>query len=375
MHIAILTRSLPPENCGIGDHSLQLAQALRLQGNKVTIIAGRGNPKKDVYITKDDWSKLGLNELKLHLEKLDIDHLVLQYTPLTFSGARGKQNFSLLDFWKRCSQQWKTSIILHETYFRVWWYPLSLLKGTFEKRLMLLLAETSDHVFTASQPLENELCQKTLLRDKVHRLPLGSHFRAIEINREHFRQQHNISPETNVLTLFGGGTNLWLQRSYIDELDSFLHQSGIPICWLLLGGVPLEWFHLRGSILSPGRLPSEDISAWLQMTDILLMPHKCGLSAKRSTLSAALQHSLPAIGTYGKMTDDFWKDVSGVTLVSPNQPEQFQNAVIKLCIDKPLRESQGKENCKYFKENFSWETIAHTFLRKINVSICQPLKD
>jgi glycosyltransferase involved in cell wall biosynthesis len=369
MHIAILTRSLPPENCGIGDHSLQLAQALRLQSNKVTIVAGRGNPKENIYITHDDWSKPGLNELKLQLEKLDIDHLILQYTPLMFSGARGKQNFSLLNFWRLCSQQWQTSIILHETYFRVWWYPFSWLKGTFEKRLMLLLAETSNHVFTASQPLENELSQKELLRHKVHRLPLGSHFRAVKMDREDFRQQHNISPETNVLTLFGGGTNLWFQRSYIDTLDNFLHESEIPICWLFLGGVPSDWFHLQSPILSPGRLPSDDISAWLQMTDIFLMPHRCGLSAKRSTLSAALQHSLPAIGTYGEMTDDFWKDVPGVTLVSSNQPEQFQNAVIRLCVDKTLRESQGKENYRYFKENFSWETIAHTFLRKIDVDI------
>jgi glycosyltransferase involved in cell wall biosynthesis len=374
MHIAILTRSLPPENCGIGDHSLQLAQALRLQGNKVTIIAGRGNPERDVYITKDDWSKPGLNELRLQLEKLDIDHLVLQYTPLMFSGVRGKQNFSLLDFWKRCSLQWHTSIILHETYFRVWWYPFSLLKGTFEKRLMLLLVEASDHVFTASQPLENELCKKTLLRHKVHRLPLGSHFCAVKIDRENFRQRHNISPETNVLTLFGGGTNLWFQRSYVDALDRFLNESEIPIYWLFLGGIPSDWFRLQAPILSPGRLPVEDISAWLQMTDIFLMPNRCGLSAKRSTLSAALQHSLPVVGTHGEMTDDFWKDVLGVTLVSSNQSEQFQNAVMRLCMDKTLRESQGKENYSYFKENFSWETIAHTFLRKIDVDISQSLK-
>lgn len=42
MHIGIITASMPPFLCGIGDYSLQLAGALRQLGHEASIVAGRG---------------------------------------------------------------------------------------------------------------------------------------------------------------------------------------------------------------------------------------------------------------------------------------------------------------------------------------------
>ena len=108
MKIAIITRNLPPYPCGISDHTILLAKALEYEGHKVTIIAGRGQVDHNRLIIEDDWSSSGLSHLLTKLEQLDVDHIVLQYTPLMYSHNQGRQDFAFVKFWQACSQRWQT---------------------------------------------------------------------------------------------------------------------------------------------------------------------------------------------------------------------------------------------------------------------------
>jgi glycosyltransferase involved in cell wall biosynthesis len=364
MKIAIITRNLPPYPCGISDHTILLAKALEYEGHKVTIIAGRGQVDHNRLIIEDDWSSPGLSHLLTKLEQLDVDHIVLQYTPLMYSHNQGRQDFAFVKFWQACSQRWQTSIIIHETYFQLWTYPLSWWKGEIQKRLLKTLVDISYFVFTASQPLVDELISWGYA-EKTTRLPLGSNFPFVPTNRDIFRQQHSIIPETVILTIFGGGTALKWKRDFVNKLDGYLLTQKIPVSWLFIGGVPLEWFTLSHPILNPGRLSEIEISQWLQISDIFLVPHQCGLNAKRSTVMAALQHGLPIVGTSGYMTDAFWTDLEGVTLVPVNNSHQWCKSVVNICNDVLLRQSHGSSNRDYYQNYLTWEKISNIFLEGI----------
>ena len=147
MYIAIITRTLPPEYCGIGDHTMLLANSLRLLGHKVTLIAGQGEGNDNSLIVEDKWGRNGLDMLLRQLDGLSIDHLILQYIPYGFiTGTKNRNPCSsiihyvaLKKFWKTCGRKWQTSIIVHETYYRVWSYPPSWIKGSIQKYLMTSL--------------------------------------------------------------------------------------------------------------------------------------------------------------------------------------------------------------------------------------------
>lgn len=364
MHICIITKKLTPGLCGLADHSLCFSKALRSLGHKVTIISGEGEKEGSSHILHDDWGKAGLSRLFDKLNNMAIDHIVLQYTPLSFLNRKGWGNFDLVNFWKTCSQYWQTSLILHETYFRVWWYPLSWVRGTQQKQLLKVLVGLSRNVFTASQSLVEEL-RTWRVKSKIVLLPIGSHFPLIQIDRQEIRDKQQIKPEEIVLVLFGGGNALRWASSYVKDLEVYLKQQRIPIRWFLLGGMSPKKFKLTAPIYAPGKLSPEMISALLQEADIFLVPHSCGLTAKRSTLIAGLQHGLPVVGTKGYMTDTFWNEVPGVTLVPMSKPKDFYRAVLNLCTNPMLRQKHGQSNLACYQKQFTWEAITDIFLKNV----------
>jgi glycosyltransferase involved in cell wall biosynthesis len=357
----IITKTLPPAVCGIGDHSVLLGNAIRSRGHQVTLVASSGSPGEDRCIVKDFWRRGALDGLMRKLESMGADHLILQYTPLMFAIDGKYQNFQMADFWSDCSSKWKTSIILHETYFRAWWHPPSLIKGAIEKRLMKMMMRNSNYVFTASQPLFEEIRQ-WFGNARIGWLPLGSHFPFHAIDRQKMKAEAGFSQCDVVLTLFSGGESLRKLSHYVNSVDALLSKNNIAARWLFLGGVKEEWFSLRLPIVSPGFLTPEDLSAWLQLTDIFLMPHISGLSAKRSTLMAALQHGLPVVGTKGPMTDPFWGELPGVVLTPMPGAKAFANSVLKLSHSEGLRKEIGEQNHLYFEQHFTWDRIADGFL-------------
>ncbi len=360
----IITKTLPPDFCGIGDHSERLWNAIRSRGHRVTLVADEGSSGDDRFIVKDFWRRLGIDGFMRKLESLGADHLILQYTPLMFAVNGKYQNSEMCDFWFACSKKWKTSLILHETYFRAWWYPPSLIRGTIEKRLLKLMVQNSNNVFTASQPLLEEI--KQWGGDaKIKYLPIGSNLPLHPIERSKMRCENGIDHNDVVLTLFSGGESLRRLSHYVNGVDALLSKNGIQAHWLLLGGVREDYFSLTLPVFSPGFLPPNALSAWLQLTDIFLMPHISGLSAKRGTLMAALQHGLPVVGTKNSMTDSFWDELPSVVLTPIPGAKAFANSVLNLSYSKELRKEVGQQNRIYFEQYFTWNRIAEDLLEFI----------
>ena len=196
-HIAIITRNLRPHRCGIGDHTHLLGQALQNVECKVTLIAGRGITNDNTIIINDEWDKGGLGYLFDLLKGLNIDHLVFQYIPFGF--LTGKENpiftckhyLALHNFWKKCSEEWKTSTIVHETYYRTWAHPPSLVKGTIQKYLLRSLVSSSHHVFNSSQLFVEEM-KSWGASDKINYMPLTSQFPFLPINRKEMKHEKEI---------------------------------------------------------------------------------------------------------------------------------------------------------------------------------------
>jgi glycosyltransferase involved in cell wall biosynthesis len=365
MKIALLTKSLLPGLCGIADHSINLVGELSSAGERVFVVAGRGRETSVHVDVECDWNHQGLEELFQKLESLDLDHLILQFTPLMYVVEKNRDGHELEQFWKQCAQRWETSIIVHETYFRAWWHPKSWINGMKEKRLLRNMVELSRFVFSASQPLVDEL-RKWRSNANVVFLPIGSNFPIVEIDREATRSRYGIGPDEIVLVLFGGGNSLKWMRGHVDATDSLLVANNVRVRWLLLGGVPADWFSLNSPVIAPGMLTERALSEWLQLANIFLMPHYSGLCGKRGTLMTAMQHGLSVVGTRTAMTDAYWSEVEGVKLLKRSDSRAFAGQVLALARDHRLRKALGETNRDYFNDHFTWQTIARQLIESVH---------
>ena len=295
------------------------------------------------------------------LDRFGSDHVVLQYTPLMYSAGRWRIDRELLRCWRTLAAGRRSSLIVHEGYFRVWWHPPSLVRGTIQKTLLQGFVKEAHHVFTASEQLHWEMSEWALVRRPVL-LPIGSNIPVVEGDAATWRRTHGIDEREIVLALFGGGNALKWSASHVDVVEAKLNEARIPHCWLLLGGVPRNWFNLKARVIDPGWLSPADLSAYMQLTDIFLMPHFVGIAARRTTLMAALEHALPVVGTSGSITESFWREVAGVTLIDAGDAEGFAAAALALCSDRQQRVELGRYNASYFREHFAWPKIVRKFL-------------
>lgn len=364
MRISIITASMPPFHCGIGDHSLHLAGTLRQQGCEVSIIAGRGEASDGVSIVDCDWGSRSLERLFRKLAELQTDLVLIQFTPLMYLNANHWDGRDMVPFWERCAGSWKTAIIVHETYFRTWRYPPSWVRGSREKAFLQRMASHSHSVFSASQPLVEEMGEWESGAN-VSLLPIGSNFPFVEIDRDMVRSERGIGTDEILLVLFGGGISLKWMKRHVHATDALLHSEGVNAKWLMLGGITSSWFRLKLPVVSLGRVDEQEMSIRLQTSDIFLMPHYAGLCAKRGTLMAAMQHGLPVVGSRTEMTELYWSNVEGVRLTPRRHARAFAGQVLELSRDREARKVMGRANQQYFLGHFTWEAIAQTFLDRV----------
>lgn len=363
MRIGIFTQNLPPCICGISDHTMNLASGFRQLGHKVVLLGGRGSSSCDTFIFGDAWGFESIPHISSQIKKMRLDHLIMQYTPLMYANTNRKLE-PLILFWQEIREYCRTSLIIHETYFRTWRRPKTLLTGTIEKRTLQALCRASHFIFTASEVLLYEMMEWNLSTIPVW-LPISSNFPALKTDVKILRKKHGISDNSVLLTLFGGGTNLQWNLKFLWYLERYFLREKIAHNWLLLGGIPRAWLPPECIVINPGYLSVQSLSEQLSMTDIFLMPHWSGLSAKRGTLMAAMEHGLPVVGTRGYMTDMLWRNIDGVICVEQSDVIEFTSAVRNLALDSERRRKLGISNQKDFYSKFTWKHILEKFIRAI----------
>ena len=63
---------------------------------------------------------------------------------------------------------------------------------------------------------------------------------------------------------------------------------------------------LTGAVLISGTRSAEEISAWMRRCDLFVQLYPDGVSARRTTLMALLEHGVPVVATRGPAIEDFW---------------------------------------------------------------------
>jgi glycosyltransferase involved in cell wall biosynthesis len=350
--VALLCSESPGRIDAIRAYSLRLAAALR----------GREGISADVYLRTPDgrWSsgEAGPVERRDLLSGLRAyDAVVLQYNPFMYGrwGFAPWLPVSLATFRRRSGP--KIALMIHEPYVPMigWRW---VLMGTWQRAQLFAIRLLSDVVAVSIETWTADL-RALRPRRPTHHLPVGSNLPDRREARNAQRARLEIGDRIVLATMSSGHPSRRVE--YITAAANAVAENcGATVLLNLGAGAPrLDGLAEAVEVHSPGRLTEEDLAAHVATADIFLAPFIDGVSTRRGSMMAALQHGVAVIGTDGRLTDSVLRGaINAIRLVPIERGDDFADAAVRLAADDEARSKLGQEGRRLYELSFDWPVVA-----------------
>jgi len=344
--IALVCNASLGEIDGIRDYTVQLAAALgRFEGISAEVL-GPG---------------------ALNGALVDYDAVVLQYNPFMY----GRWGFApwlpvALFRTQRRHPTLKVALMVHEPYVPMINWRWTLM-GIWQRSQLLALRALADPVF-ASIDAWTSILGRMRPRKAVYHLPVGSNLPDRRPYREHVIFSIGATTETLILSTFGTARPT-RRLEYVAAAVNAIANSGVPTILLNLGaGAPaIEGVASSVRVLAPGPQSPSALAELLSATDLFLAPFVDGVSTRRTTVMAALQHGLAVIGTDGRLTDPVLRESDqALRLVPVAREDLFVDVTRELASRQREREEIRRAARRLYDEHFDWPIIAESLLRYLS---------
>jgi glycosyltransferase involved in cell wall biosynthesis len=379
--IVLLSPLLPPMKGGLADHSWYLAKNLS-KGNPVAVLSSR-----DVYTdapfpiraTIHDWEDPG--ELALELGALPSDAILMwQYVPHMY--GRGGVNRKLAELWRYMRQEGRKQVMIaHEIaapwgrWPNQWWYAWNHRK---QWRAILELADLVP-ISTEAWTLDWQRRAPGAAR-KMLTLPSPTSIERVTVDAGHraeWRAQQGLPADAKVLlwwgTVSGAKQLMWV----VDAWETACARLG-PVVLCIVGGNPAV--SLPGSMRPWSRilgyLKSSEVSRCLHAADVVALPFVDGVSERRTTLMAALDHGVAVAGTWGHNTGPTLKKGGFVSLSPAAEGEAFIENVVNLLRDDGERARVARAGKEWHDAHYGWPVVTEQLvgaMREANLLQVVPL--
>jgi len=200
---------------------------------------------------------------------------------------------------------------------------------------------------------------------RLHHLPVGSNIPRVAISRIEARTRLGVGPETALLCVFGQGhhSQLW---DYARLAAERVQARGGDVAILHLGPASAQAANAFGNVrvISDGFLPAEEVSRRLAAVDVFAAAFADGVSTRRTTFIAALQHWLAVVGTRGSATDPMLEMEHGhaYLLAEAGDAQGFASLVEEAVANADRREQLGAAASDLYAREFAWPVIARRML-------------
>ena len=329
----------------IREHGERLAEAVREAGGRAVVIeADRGAR----WVAK----------------AADCDAVLVQYNPFQY----GKWGFAPwlpagLARLRRTPTRPLITLMVHESFVPIAGWR-SALMGLWQRSQLVALRGVSDVVLASIEPWA-ELMRRQRPRRPTFHVPVGSNLPDRRNARREARAGLGASDDTLVLASLTTGHPSHLLGHVVSAANAVAERRGRALLLLHLGAgaPPLDGVEEGVRVYAPGRLPVGSLAETLASADLYLAPFVDGVSTRRSSMMAALQHALPIIGTDGPLTDAQLREASdALRLVPVDVPGLFTDAVVELAESAEKRQQLGERGRRLYERCFDWSVI----VRRLN---------
>ncbi len=365
-NISMLVPALPPRLDGIGDYSAIVAAGLASNYDVALVVKAQNPPSSPVpgvesiaeFAAKPSKAIVRVYD---HVLRFNANGLLLQYNPFSY-GRRGL-NLWLPTMLRRVQKAGlPVGVMAHETYV-VSGSALWRLIGKLQQMQLRAIVQSCTLAYTSCDRYREHVLS-VAPGSKVQVMPIGSNIPRVEASRETEKARLGIPATTTVLGMFGT-TQSGVQPEFIAETQRKCHAAGHEVIVLYVGsqGARLREYIPDAHLMDLGRLAPEDVSKALTAMDIYLATFDDGISTRRGTVMAALQHGTALVGTRGKNTDGRWQHESNrsLLLARADDAQDFANSVLSLVQDRERTLALGQMGADLYAKCFDWpHTIAAT---------------
>ncbi len=362
MTVATLFPTIPPTIDGIGDYTALQATHLADLGIDTTILTAQSEwtPLPGVRVERAfPGGGRSIMEAATTVTEMSPDWLLVQYNPLSYSGRFSMNPYlsRLLARVKAESSRTRIGLVLHEAYARFEHFSLA---PVWQRLQLYMMGRHADLIVSAASTWCTSV-KRWLPHARVAHLPVGSNVPHVGLSRLEARDRLGLSGDTRVLGFFG---SLGYGRR-LDHVRAALRAnstSDAPVTLLYAGGdgdtlrrLAEEQDH-TGPLHDLGKCPHEQVSTALSAMDVFVAPYRDGVSTRRGSFMAALQHGLPTVTTLGASTDEVLRRHNGDAFlaVEESSPDTFGTKVRDLLATPDSHPALRKQATTLYADSFDW---------------------
>jgi glycosyltransferase involved in cell wall biosynthesis len=281
-----------------------------------------------------------------------VDALILHYNPFSW-GRRGfaPQLLQSLARVRRRRPALVIGILAHERYVDMRGLRGTLMGG-WQRFQYLAVLRFADVAWSSTERWTELLRRQTAAR--VAQMPICSTLPDRRAARTVARERLGVRDATLVAATFGTNHPSRL-IGYVELAVGAISRAGCPVTLLNLGADPPPLAVPGVQVVTPGRLDAAVVAEHLAAADLYLAPFIDGVSGRRTSLMAALQHGLPVVGTRGEMTDSAMRNAGSALLLTPSHDgAAFAAAARDLAADPSQRAQRATAARRLYESRFDW---------------------
>ncbi len=372
----ILVQSLPPVPDAIGEYTAcfasQLTNCFRVNvfTNKLSQVDHIGGVAVKQCFELNQPSGRRFDPLFHALEASDSTILLLQYNPFAW-GRRGwaPDLPRLLARVKRRKPNTLLVVMFHETFMMFPGLRYRIMRF-YQERQYKAIVRLADVCFFSTSKWA-DICRRDFPSKKLHVLPVGSNLPKSPLSQRVAKTRLRVASDDFVCCVFGGGH---ISRMF-DRVDSAVrvitdHFSGkCKVHLVYIGDANRDWKCGEATLHRLGRLTAPNAADAIAAADLMINPFLDGLSTRRGSAMAALQHGVPVLGTHGASTEAIWsaESMRSVCLVSPQSEADWLDASIRyagtVC---QLGDALRTDVQRFYESNFDWPVTTESFAEKVH---------
>ena len=341
---------------GIRDYTLRLLRALDESALQAELLVwAHGRPQPTNGHTGSPLSTTGL------------DALIVQYNPFSF----GRWGFAprlplFLARLRREPQRPRIAVMFHETYVDMRSLSWALM-GSWQRAQLMAVQAAADIQLCSIQRWTERL-RKTARGRPVHHLPVASNLPDARADRKLARRRLGADAETVVLSCMGLRHPGRLP-GHVLAAATEVGTAAPSVLLLDLGPGERSLTRLAGNVCvrATGFVDEVELARYLAASDVFLAPYMDGVSTRRGSVMAALQHGVPVVGTSGHLTDDMLRDAPGLTLVAIGGRDDFARAAAGLVQDEKRRAELGAAGRQLYQRSFDWPVLVRRLRTHLDV--------